>query len=278
MQAQVGFGTSDMGDDQNTVEIIKTAIRCGYRLFDGGASYGNEKAFGNGIFESGINRNELVIISKISNETRWQNGDAYQIAIDAFNQSLSRLRLDYVDLYLIHWPVVRYHEENWAARNADTWKAMEDLQEMGKIKRIGISNFLEGHINELLKTAKIMPAVNQIEVHPFYQQNSLTKFCQEIGMEVQSWGLLQKGKLLDNAELCAIAKRCGKTVAQLVLKWCLQKNITPIVKTASEARMKQNLDIFDFEISEDDMCAIAALDTPDGFRDVFSYGRQQKYK
>ena len=278
MQAQVGFGTSDMRDDQNTVEIVKSAIRSGYRIIDCPSSYKNEPAVGKAIKESEVCRSELQIIASLSNETRWQKGDAYQIVLDAFNKSLENLRLDYVDLYLINWPVVRYHEENWAALNADTWKAMEDLQEMGKIKRIGISNFLEGHINELLKTAKIMPAVNQIEVHPFFQQNSLTKFCQELGMEVQSWGPLQKGKLLDNAELCAIAKRYGKTVAQLVLRWCLQKNITPIVKTANEERMKQNLDIFDFEISEEDMCKIAALDTPDGFRDVFSYGRQQKYK
>jgi len=273
----IGYGTGSLPDDKSTSDLIIKAIETGYRLIDCASAYKNEQAVGIGIKKSFIPRDELFITSKVSNEERWQCGDAYQITLDAFERSINLLQLDYLDLYLIHWPVVRYHEEKWREMNAATWQAMEELYNKKIIKYIGISNFLERHIIELDKTASIKPIVNQIEIHPRYQQKDLINYCSSREIIVQAWGPLQDRMIFDIPLLNEISKKYCKSIAQIVLRWCNQMGAVPIVKSTSKERMKENLEIFDFEIEDEDLAQISTLDSSDGFKKVFSYERQQKY-
>lgn len=249
----VGFGTYKC-TEQEGIASVSTALSKGYRLLDTAAIYGNEEAVGKGIKASGIDRKDIYITTKL-----WRENLGYQSAKDQFNKSLQRLNVDHIDLYLIHWPANAKNYDNWQHANAESWRAMEELQAEGKIKSIGVSNFFQEHLEALFKTAKVIPAVNQIEFHPGYWQKELTEYCQSKNITVESWSPLARGKVFDNQILKDIAKAHQKSVSQICLRWITQHNVIIIPKSNSPERIEENINIFDFELSEDEMKQINNL-------------------
>ena len=249
----IGFGTYKSTKEEG-IQSIKDALTKGYRLIDSAAFYFNEEEVGIGINESGIDRNEIFVTTKL-----WRENLGYEEAKKAFNTSLKKLGLDYVDLYLIHWPANARNYTNWQKANADSWHAMEEMQAEGKIKSIGVSNFWQEHLEALFQTANKIPAVNQIEFHPGYWQPELTAFCKKNGIAVESWQPLARGKIFGNKELQAIAKQHNKTVAQICLRWVIQHDTIVIPKSSTLHRIEENINIFDFELSEEEMKIIDEL-------------------
>ncbi|WP_292944217.1 aldo/keto reductase [Olleya sp. UBA1516] len=249
----VGFGTYKC-TEQEGIKSVSTAIAKGYRLLDTAAIYGNEEAVGKGIKASGIDRKDIYITTKL-----WRENLSYQSAKDQFNKSLQRLNVDYIDLYLIHWPANAKNYDNWQHANAESWRAMEELQAEGKIKSIGVSNFFQEHLEALFKTAKVIPTVNQIEFHPGYWQQELTEYCQSKNITVESWSPLARGKVFENQTLNDIAKTHQKSVSQICLRWIIQHNVVIIPKSNSPERIEENINIFDFELSADEMKQINNL-------------------
>lgn len=238
----IGYGTS-MVTGIECIDIIKRAINVGYTHIDTASAYKNEKEIGQAIKESNIDRDKLFITSKV-----WKDSMGYENTLKSFNQTLKDLQLEYVDLFLVHWP-----KNNDKQLNIDTWKALEKLYKDGKAKSIGVSNFLKKHLEIILENSEIVPAVNQIEFHPGLIRKETIDFCKENNIVIEAWSPLGKGKMLNNETLINIAKKYNKSVAQICLKWCLQNDVIPLPKSESEERMKQNLDLFDFEISVEDM-------------------------
>jgi len=251
----IGFGTWQTPDGETAINSIKIAMNYGYRHIDGAAIYGNEKGVGTGIKVCGIDRKELFVTSKV-----WNSERGYETALKAFEKSLKDLQLDYLDLYLIHWPATANKFTNWQQINSDTWRAMEQLYNNGKIRAIGVSNFLEHHLDPLLENAEIMPSVNQIEFHPGYKQNDCVNFCRDNNIQVEGWSPLGRGKVLGNATLKEIANRYNKSVAQLCIRWAMQNNVLPLPKSITPNRIKENFEVFDFNISESDMELINEMD------------------
>ncbi|HCN11263.1 MAG TPA: aldo/keto reductase [Chryseobacterium sp.] len=249
----IGFGTYKATEEEG-IEAVKNALRNGYRLIDGAAKYENEVAVGKAIKESGIPREEIFVTTKV-----WRENLGYENTKKAFEDSLQKLNLDAVDLYLIHWPANAKNFENWQEINAETWRAMEDLQKEGKIKSIGVSNFWVEHVEALMKTAKVKPAINQIEFHPGYWQPQVTEFCQKHGIVVEAWSPLARGKVFDNQALKKIAENHGKSVSQISLRWIVQHGVVPIPKSTTEERILDNISIFDFELNSDEMKTINEL-------------------
>ncbi|MDT0685237.1 aldo/keto reductase [Autumnicola psychrophila] len=243
----VGFGTYK-ATAQEGIESVKSAISSGYSLIDTAAAYENEEAVGKGIKASGASREDLFITSKL-----WRESLGYETAKKEFENSLKRLDLEYLDLYLIHWPANAKNYDNWQKTNADTWRAMEELQAEGKIKSIGVSNFFEEHLDSLFQTANVIPSINQIEFHPGYWQQELVAFCKRQNIVVESWSPLARGKVFGNEVLEEIAKKHNKTVAQVCLKWIIQHEVIVIPKSNSPQRIEENINLFDFELSETDM-------------------------
>jgi diketogulonate reductase-like aldo/keto reductase len=247
----VGFGTFQSPDGETTIHAIHDAIKTGYRHIDCAAAYGNEISVGKGIKASRIERKEIFITSKVFNTQR-----GYETTLAAFEKSLQDLQLDFLDLYLIHWPAVSRQFKDWIKINSETWRAMEELYDAGRIRAIGVSNFLPHHLEPLIKSAKIIPMVNQIEFHPGQMQQVTVDFCKENNILVEAWSPLGQGKMLTNSKLSAIADKYRKSVAQLCIKWALQNGVLPLPKSVTKSRIVENTRVFDFNISEEDMNAI----------------------
>lgn len=245
----LGFGVFQVTDLAECERSVLDAINTGYRLIDTAASYFNEEAVGNAIKSSGVPREDLFITTKV-----WIQTNGYDGTISAFEDSLSKLQLEYLDLYLMHQPYGDVY---------GTWRAMQDLYKEGRVKAIGVSNFHPDRLIDLIVHNEIVPAVNQIETHPFHQQIETQQFLQENGVQIQSWGPFAEGKngIFQNDLLLSIGNKYNKTVAQVILRWLTQRGVVAIPKSVKKERMAENFNIFDFSLSAEDMEAIKALDT-----------------
>jgi len=249
----LGFGTYNPGGGDNC-KLIQTAIEEGYRYFDTASLYETERALGQTVKESGIARSEFFIASKV-----WMDEMGYAGTKQAFERTLNRLQTDYLDLYLIHWPRQSEDDTDWKERDLDTWRAMEELYTEGKIKSIGLSNFLPHHMDNILKCGTIKPMANQLELHPGYSQEAAVTYCKNQNVLVQAWSPLGRGNLLTHPVLCRMAEKYNKSTAQLCLKFLVQKEIVPLVKASGRERMRENADIYDFEISKEDMSVLDCM-------------------
>lgn len=243
----LGLGTYQSDNEQEVVDAVKAALQIGYRHIDTASAYKNEEGVGQGIKESGINRKEIFIVTKV-----WNSDQGYESTLKAFDESLNRLGLEYLDLYLIHWPVEGKYKE--------TWKALEYLYEQKKIRAIGVSNFLKHHLEDLMDDCKIVPMVNQMEFHPLLVQQSLIDFCTKNSIQYESWSPFMQGKIFE-LDICnEMAKKYVKSVAQIILRWNLQKGVVAIPKSVHINRITSNADIFDFELSEEDINFLDSLE------------------
>ncbi|MCA1024222.1 aldo/keto reductase [Halobacillus litoralis] len=246
---QLGFGVWQV-EENEAVPAVTKAIETGYRSIDTAAIYGNEKQVGEAIRQSGAARDELFITTKV-----WNTDQGYDNTLKAFETSLDKLGLDYVDLYLIHWPTPEFDEY------VETYKALEKLYKDGKVKAIGVCNFDIDHLQRLLDECDVKPAVNQVECHPYLAQNELKDFCRDNGILVEAWSpLMQGGEVLKNEDVQSIAKKHGKTPAQVIIRWHLQNDTVVIPKSVTPSRIEENFDVFDFELTAEDMAAINKLD------------------
>jgi 2,5-diketo-D-gluconate reductase A len=245
----LGFGVFQMHDAEECERSVSESIRTGYRLIDTAASYGNEEAVGNAIKRSGVAREELFVTTKL-----WVQDTGDEKTRRAFERSLKRLQLDYLDLYLIHQP----YGDVYGA-----WRAMEELYPDGVIRAIGVSNFHPDRVMDLLVHNKVVPAVNQIETHPFCQQIEIQKFLEENNVQIESWGPFAEGRnnIFSNEVLLSIAAKYNKSVAQVILRWLTQRGVVAIPKSVRKEKIDENFNIFDFELGPEDMAAIATLDT-----------------
>jgi 2,5-diketo-D-gluconate reductase A len=245
----LGFGVFQIEDLAECERSVRDAIDVGYRLIDTAASYGNEESVGNAVRTSGVRRNELFITTKL-----WIADTGFDKTKRAFDRSMKRLQLDYLDLYLIHQPYGDVF---------GSWRAMEELYREGRIKAIGVSNFHPDRVMDFIVHNEVVPAVDQIETHPFHQQVETQKFLTENNIQIESWGPFAEGKnnIFRNEALVSIAEKHGKTVAQVILRWLTQRNIIVIPKSVRKDRMAENFDIFDFELTQEDMNEIRQLDT-----------------
>lgn len=239
---QIGFGTS-LIEGEECIKNIKNALDAGYRHIDTAAAYKNEKEIGQAIRESNIPREEIFITSKV-----WKDSMGYEKTMKSFNKTLTDLNTEYIDLFLIHWPCNKDKQIN-----IETWRALEDLYEQGRVKAIGVSNFLKHHLQVILDNCKIKPMVDQIEYHPGLTRPETVEFCKQNDIIVEAWAPLGKGKMLSNEKLIEISGKYKKSVAQLCIRWCIQNGIVPLPKSSNIERMKQNLEVFDFQISKEDM-------------------------
>lgn len=246
----LGLGVFKVEEGQELEQAVKTAIKYGYRSIDTAAIYNNEEGVGRGIRaglqEAGITREDLFVTSKV-----WNADLGYESTLAAYETSLKKLGLEYLDLYLIHWPVEGKFKE--------AWRALETLYKKGLVKAIGVSNFHLHHLEELLKDAEIKPMVNQVEFHPRLSQDELRAYCKEQGIQFEAWSPLMQGQLLDNPVLKGIAEKYGKSIAQVIIRWDLQNGVVTIPKSTKEHRIVENASVFDFELSKEDMEMIHAL-------------------
>ena len=252
----LGYGTYKTAADEEGLQMIKDAIKAGYRHIDTAQGYKNEHLVGQAIREAGIPRNQFFVTTKV-----WNDNQGYDKTKESIEESLNKLNIDYIDLLLIHWPIPQGKNDEWKKLNQETWKAMEEYYDAGLIKAIGVSNFLEHHLNNLLESARIMPMVNQLEIHPYYQQQSTVKFCQDKGIIVESWGPLMRGKAFKDPKLIELAQGNNISVAQLCIRYCLDRNIVTLQKSSKFERMIDNARVFGYHLDEYTMNEIAKLDT-----------------
>ncbi|MFJ1750748.1 aldo/keto reductase [Streptomyces sp. NPDC088116] len=245
---QLGFGVFQVEDDRTT-DAVLSALEAGYRSIDTAAVYGNEAGVGRAIAASGVPRDELFVTTKL-----WNDDQGHDATLAAFEAGLGKLGLDHVDLYLIHWPTPARD------RYLDTWRAMEKLLADGRARAIGVSNFQPAHIQRLMDETDVVPAVNQIELHPGLQQAALRDFHAQHGIATEAWSPLAQGALLQEEAITEIAGRHEKSAAQVVLRWHLQLGNVVIPKSVTPARIRENIDVFDFELSAGDMDALSTLD------------------
>lgn len=250
----LGYGTWQTPDGNVAAESVKTALQYGYRHIDTAAAYGNEASVGEGIRASGVKREDIFLTTK-----HWISERGYDKTVAAVESSLRALGVDTLDLYLIHWPDVQKHNPNWTETNASTWRGFEKMLKDGKIRAIGVSNFLPEHILALEETAEIKPMVNQIEFHPGYDQPALVNWCKNHGILVEAWSPLGCGAVLSDGLLGKIAAKHKKSPAQVCLRYALQSDVLPLSKSVHADRIKSNSDIFDFELTAEDMIAIQTM-------------------
>lgn len=249
----VGFGTYKAADGEDAA-VLSAAIGCGYRHFDTASFYGTEPALGRALAECGLPRGEFFLTSKV-----WKTEMGYDNTLRAFDASLDRLGTDYLDLYLIHWPRPDLAREDWAALDLDTWRALEALYEAGRVRAIGVSNFLPRHLEPLLASAAVAPMVDQIEFHPGYVQRETLDYCAAHGILVEAWSPIGRARLLADPILTEMAGRYGVGVAQICLRFALQNGVLPLPKSSDPARMAQNLDLFSFSLAPEDIAALEAM-------------------
>ena len=250
----IGFGMWQTPSDEVGVDSVKSAIRAGYTHIDTAQAYRNEGCVGKAIRELGVNRSELFITTKL-----WNDCHSYNLAMSSFEESLRLLGTDYVDLFLIHWPNPLLFRERWEEANAETWKAMEELYKDGKVRAIGISNFHPHHIDALLKTATVKPMVNQIRLCPGETQDDIVNYSRENGMILEAYSPLGTGKIFSVPEMQSLADKYGKSIAQICVRWSLQRGYLPLPKSVHAERIEENLKVFDFELSDEDVDMIAGL-------------------
>jgi 2,5-diketo-D-gluconate reductase A len=245
----LGFGVFQIADAEDCERCVSEAIQSGYRLIDTAAGYGNEEAIGKAIRHSGVPREEIFVTTKL-----WISDAGYESTRKAFERSMQRLQLEILDLYLIHQPYGDVH---------GSWRAMEELYREGRIRAIGLSNFHPDRVMDMIVHHQVAPAVNQVETHPFNQQIETQKFLQENGVQIESWGPFAEGRnnIFQNELLVLLAGKYQKTVAQIILRWLTQRGVVAIPKSVRKERMEENFNVFDFELSSEDMAAIATLDT-----------------
>jgi diketogulonate reductase-like aldo/keto reductase len=250
----IGFGTWQTPNGPIAVLAVKNALAAGYRHIDTAAGYGNEESVGIAVRQSGIPREEIFVTSKLPNVAH-----GYEDTMAAFERTIKNLKMDYLDLYLIHWPNPVKYRNRWQEANAGTWKAFEELYAAGRIRSIGISNFHPHHIDELMKTAAVAPMVNQIRLCPGDTQDEVSAYCKARNILLEAYSPLGTGLIFEVPEMQALAQKYGKTVAQLCIRWSLQMGFLPLPKSATEARIRENADVFDFELSAQDVQVISAL-------------------
>ncbi|HZG83340.1 aldo/keto reductase [Paenibacillus sp.] len=242
----LGLGVWRVEEGPTVEQSVAAAIANGYRSIDTAAVYGNEAGVGKAVRESGVKREELFITTKV-----WNADQGYDSTLRAYEASLERLGLDYVDLYLVHWPVKGKYRE--------TWKALVKLYEDKRVRAIGVSNHHIHHLNDIIEDTGVVPAVNQVEFHPLLTQKPLLAYCNEKGIRMEAWSPLMQGNNLDHPTLVSLAQKYNKTPAQIVIRWDLQNGVVTIPKSTKEARIKENANVFDFELSAEDMQAIDAI-------------------
>lgn len=243
----LGLGTYQSDNDQEVVDAVKYALQIGYRHIDTASIYGNEEGVGRGLKESGVPRKDIFVVSKV-----WNNDQGYESTLKAFEASLARLDLDYLDLYLIHWPV--------SGKYKDTWRALEKLYKEKRVRAIGVSNFMRHHLKDLLDSAEIVPMVDQMEFHPYVVQQELLDYCTSKSIQYEAWSPFMQGKLF-TLDICDdMARKYNKSPAQIILRWNLQKGVVTIPKSTKPDRIRANADIFDFELTKDETDYLDSLD------------------
>lgn len=241
-----GLGVWQMNDGKEVENSVRYALEIGYRSIDTAALYGNEKGVGNAVISSGIKRDDIFITTKV-----WNSDQGFDKTLKAFSESMKKLQTDYVDLYLIHWPI--------AEKLQSTWKALEKLYDEKLVKAIGVSNFAINHLKELFKVSNTIPTINQFEYHPYLTQPELVKFCNENKIVVEAWAPIMKGKVNDISEVKKLSEKYNKTPAQIVLRWNLQKGIVSIPKSSRKERIFENAQIFDFNLLPEDIKILDSL-------------------
>ena len=254
---KIGYGTYNE-EFENNKKAILTAIECGYRFFDTASLYETERSLGSAIRESGIAREDVIIETKL-----WIDEMGYDNAKKALEKSLNRLQTDYIDIYMIHWPrQTGAEDEDWKKLDVETWHSMEEMVESGKVKRLGLSNFLPHHLKNILDNCTIRPVVDQLELHPGYSQEAAAAYCKENDVLPMAWSPLGRGRenaTIGNSILVRLAEKYGRSIQQINLRFLLQKGILPIPKAASREHMMDNLNVFDFELGSDDISMLACM-------------------
>ena len=257
----LGFGTWKAENGEVAYQAVLEALKAGYRHIDTAAIYKNEESVGRAIRDSGIPRQEIFVTTKL-----WNTIHSYDETRHAFEESMEKLGLDYLDLYLIHWPNPKPLRENdeWKTRNAEVWRAMEDLYKEGKIRAIGVSNFLPHHLDALLETVRVIPAVNQVRLAPGVYQEEVVDYCKEKEILLEAWGPFGQGELFEKKEVQEIAAKHGKSVAQIALAWSLAEGFLPLPKSVTASRIQSNLDCFGIELSKDEREVLKTISVTSG--------------
>ena len=236
----IGLGVFKTKEGDEVIGAVESALQTGYRHIDTAAAYGNEQGVGEAIKRSGIAREEIFVTTKV-----WNSRQGYDTTLEAFNESLDKLGMEYVDLYLVHWPV--------KGKYKDTWRAVERIYKEGRAKAIGVSNFQIHHLEDLMADAEVVPMVNQVELHPLLNQKELRSYCQDKGIVVEAWSPLMQGNKLDDPLLVELSTKYGKTPAQIIIRWDLQHGLVTIPKSVNAGRIRENANVFDFELSAHDV-------------------------
>lgn len=250
----IGLGTWQTPDGKVAISSVRSAIEAGYRHIDTAQCYGNEESVGIAVRESGVRREDLFITSKL-----WNSNHSYERTMKSFDESLRKLGTDYMDMFLIHWPNPLKYRTRWQKANAEAWRAMEELYHSGKVRAIGISNFRVHHIEALMQTAKVAPMVNQLRLCPGDTQDEVADFCRQQDILLEAYSPLGTGKIFKVAEMQKLAEKYGKSIAQICIRWSLQRGYLPLPKSVTPSRIAENLDVFDFSLSDEDVALIAGL-------------------